>query len=109
MVLHPTSEKPRGRRARGRARQCLRSSIDEHRPSWLASGFMHPTGAGTAGRSRRRVCVRAWAFALLFVLGMVSPRRAWAEERAADDDGGPFSLPVDVHAFVSQGFFVTTE
>jgi len=29
--------------------------------------------------------------------------------RAADDGEGPFSLPVDVHAFVSQGYMITTE
>jgi hypothetical protein len=29
--------------------------------------------------------------------------------RAADESGGPFSLPVDVHAFVSQGYMITTE
>lgn len=29
--------------------------------------------------------------------------------RAADESDGPFSLPVDVHAFVSQGYMITTE
>jgi len=45
--------------------------------------------------------LRLLAALLVFCLSTVA--------RAADDGGGPFSLPVDVHAFVSQGYMITTE
>ena len=64
---------------------------------------MHPFGAGTAGSTRHRGPTLARLLALLLAVLVSSPRPAAAEDK------GPFSLPVDVHAFVSQGFFITTE
>jgi hypothetical protein len=60
---------------------------------------MHRFGAGSAGARAR---IRPLAVALSCLLMLVMPRRANAGD-------GPLSLPVDVHGFVSQGFFITTD
>lgn len=60
---------------------------------------MHRLGAGSAGA---RVGLRLWAAVCSCLLALV-----WAPPARAGD--GTWSLPVDVHGFVSQGFFITTD
>src|SRR6187399_3000962 len=55
---------------------------------------------------RSRVRFRA---GLMRLLGALLVFTLAGASRAADDGEGPFSLPVDVHAFVSQGYMITTE
>ena len=60
---------------------------------------MHRSGAGSAGAQLTRRA--AWSCGLLLLLLLrATPARA---------GDGPLSLPVDVHGFVSQGFFITTD
>ena len=60
---------------------------------------MHRLGAGSAGARAR---FRFWAAAASCLLALVCS----APARAGD---GAWSLPVDVHGFVSQGYFITTD
>jgi hypothetical protein len=55
-------------------------------------------------RSPVRFSTRALRLLVALLLAGVA-----APARAADEDGSPSSLPVDVHAFVSQGYMITTE